>query len=638
MHSRKKYTIDGKVYRLTDFKPALENLDPKLKTVRNLAEAFFIQAQKFSDKPVFSYKSKGRWVDISYQEAATLIRRLSAALRRLGVKKGDKLAILSENRPEWALSDLATLTLGAIDVPVYATETPDHIAYLLEHSESRMAFVSNKDQLAKLFKVKEEITNLERVIVFDEDGVEFNEGVLSWKSLIKNESPLSDEELEGYLGSVDREDMATLIYTSGTTGIPKGVMITHGNLISNALGALDVVPSIDDPVLLSFLPLSHSFERTCGYYTPLFLGAKIAYAESLDKLTENLKEVRPHLLISVPRVYEKMYMRIQEGLKEASAIKRGLFSFALKVGRSVLERELNDLEVPLWLHAFYILADKLVYSKIRQFFGGRFIMAVSGGAPLSKDIAEFFSSLSLIVLEGYGLTETSPVVCANRIPQRKLGTVGKTLPGVEVKLAPDGELLVRGPNVMKGYYKMDKETKEVLEPEGWLHTGDVAEIDPEGFIRIVDRKKDILVTAGGKNVAPQPIENMLKTFPIVGDVCVVGDKKKFISALIVPNPEEAKKLLGEKEYESLSPKDLTQHPKIHQAIQEAVDAVNARLARYEQIKRFALLTNIFSLETGEITPTLKVRRKAVIDQYIKLIDALYEEASPENQLKQQHTP
>lgn len=638
MRSRRKYVVDGKVYRLEGLKPALEGLDPELKAVRNLAEAFFIQAQKFSGQPVFSYKSNGRWVDISYQEAAVLIRRLAQALKRLGVKKDDKLAILSENRPEWALSDIATLALGAIDVPVYATETPEHIAYLLEHSESRMVFVSNKDQLAKLFKVKEQITRVERVIVFDEEGVEFNEGILSWKSLVKNEEPLSDEELKGHLDSIGRDDVATLIYTSGTTGVPKGAMLTHNNLISNALGSLDVVPSVEEPVLLSFLPLSHSFERTCGYYTPLFLGAKIAYAESLDKLPENLKEVRPHIIISVPRVYEKMYMRIQEGLKESSPIKRGMFSFALKVGKSVLEKELSDQNVPLWLHAAYVLADKLVYSKVRQFFGGRFIMAVSGGAPLSKDIAEFFSSLSLIVLEGYGLTETSPVVCANRVHQRKLGTVGKPIPGVEVKLAPDGELLVRGPNVMKGYYKMDKETKEVLEPDGWLHTGDVAEIDSEGFVRIVDRKKDLLVTAGGKNVAPQPIENMLKTFPIIGDVCVVGDKKKFISALIVPNPEEVKKLLGEQEYESLSAKDLVQHPKIHQAIQEAVDTVNARLARYEQIKRFAVLSSPFSLESGEITPTLKVRRKAVIDQYIKLIDGLYEEPNQEDQFKQRHTP
>lgn len=624
MRSRKKYVVDGKVYPLEGLRSAYDFIDPKLKAVKSVPEAFFYQAQKCAGNPFLSYKSKGRWTDLSFQEAGILVRKLASAMKRLGVKKGDKLAILSENRPEWALCDLAALTIGAADVPIYSTETPEHIAYLVEHSESRIVFLSNKDQLAKLLRVKEDISKVERVVIFDDEVVEQNEGILSWKELVKDEEPLSDDELEKHLGSISLEDVATLIYTSGTTGIPKGVMLTHGNLLSNVIACFDVVPDIEDLVFLSFLPLSHTFERTCGYYLPLFLGAKIAYAESIEKLPENLKEVRPLAIISVPRVYEKMYMRIHDGLKGASAVKRGIFSFALNVGKAVMDREFADKTVPLWLHLAYMVADKLVYSKIREGFGGRFIVAVSGGAPLSKEIAEFFSALSLVVLEGYGLTETSPVVCANRIQKRKLGTVGIPVPNVEVKLAPDGELLVRGANIMKGYYKMEKETKEVLEADGWLHTGDIAEIDAEGFIKIVDRKKDILVTAGGKNIAPQPIENILKTFQIVGDVCVVGDKKKFVSALIVPNPEEVKKLLGE-EFDRLSPKDIASHPKVNKAIQEVIDTVNGRLARFEQIKRFAVLTNAFSLETGEITPTLKVRRKAVIDQYVNLIDGLYEE-------------
>jgi len=380
MRSRKKYVVDGKVYTLQGLRSAYDFIDPKLKTVQSVPEAFFYQAQKISGKPAFSYKTNGRWVDISYQEAANLVRKVASALKRLGVKKGDKLAILSENRPEWALSDLAALTLGATDVPIYATETPEHIAYLIEHSESRIVFASNKDQLAKLLQVKDEMSHVERVIVFDDEGVDLTKGVLSWKALVKDEAPLSDAELAKSLDAIHLEDLATLIYTSGTTGIPKGVMLTHGNLISDAIGCFDVVPNLEDIVFLSFLPLSHVLERTCGYYLALFIGAKIAYAESLDKLPENLKEVRPLAIISVPRVYEKMYMRIQDGLKVASPIKRGIFSFALNVGKAVMEREFSDRNVPLWLHMGYLVADKLVYSKIREGFGGRFVVAVSGGA------------------------------------------------------------------------------------------------------------------------------------------------------------------------------------------------------------------------------------------------------------------
>ena len=607
-------------------KAAIHSIDPKLKDVRSIGELFFVQSKRYGDKPLFRHKVKRRWVDTSWRQASEIVRSLAATLRDFGIGIGDKIAILSENRPEWALSDLAILTLGGIVVPVYATETPEHIAYIVEHSESKAIFVSNKTQLAKLIEMQDQISFLDRVIVFDEEGVELNEGILPWDVLVKNmQSPLSDDELKECSDWVVRDDLATIIYTSGTTGVPKGVMLTHGNLTSNAIELLSNIPMKDDAVLLSFLPLSHIFERTVGYYSPLCGGATIAYAESIDKLPENFKEIKPHLIISVPRVYEKMFLKIKDGLRNAPALRRKIFEFAIGVGSEALKREFASNPVPFWLKVRYSIADKLVFRKVKVFFGGRLEFAVSGGAPLSKDIAEFFASLGLVILEGYGLTETSPAVSANSFNKRKLGTVGLALSGVEVRLAEDCELLVKGPNIMKGYYKMDEKTKAVLEPDGWLHTGDIADIDEDGFIKIVDRKKDIIITAGGKNIPPQPIENLLKTHSIIGDVCVVGDKHKFISALIVPNLDECKKVMEGEESKNLNNQELIKHPKVQTAVQSVIDEVNKKLARFETVKRFTLISNPFSLETGEITPTLKVKRKVVIDQYISLIDQLYKD-------------
>jgi long-chain acyl-CoA synthetase len=424
------------------------------------------------------------------------------------------------------------------------------------------------------------------------------------------------------------DDLATLIYTSGTTGDPKGVMLTHANIVSNVHGGLAAFGDIGPAdVALSFLPLCHIFERMGGHYLLLQQGVTIAYAESVEKVPANMAEVHPTIMLSVPRLYEKMYARVNEKVAGDSALKQRIFHWALGVGRKHFQARVEHLTPGALLRAQHGLADRLVFAKIRERTGGRLRLFISGGAPLAREIAEFFGAVGLLILEGYGLTETSPVIAVNRPDKMKPGSVGPPIPGVEVKIAEDGEILTRGPHVMKGYYNKPEATAEVIDRERWFHTGDVGLVDAEGFLVITDRKKDIIVTSGGKNIAPQPIENQLKTNPLIAEIVMIGNKRNFPSALIVPNFDNLRKWAGVHGVTAASPEELVRDARVVALYDETVKALTKDLAPFERIKKIALLPREFTLEAGELTPTLKVKRRVVEQKYKDVIDRLYEGAA-----------
>jgi long-chain acyl-CoA synthetase len=539
--------------------------------------------RRFPRPDRFLRKSDGAWRAISTEEFDRRVRACASALARAGVRKGDRVAILSYNRVEWAVADWACQLLGAPDVPIYTTLPEEPVGYILRDSGARVAFVENAEQAAKV-----RAAGILTVSFDPAPGVESFDAFLA-------DGPGDPPSLKG-----DPEDLATLIYTSGTTGVPKGVMLTHRNLVSNLKAACAPLDLRPEDVGLSFLPLSHIFERILDY-AYFAHGMTIAYAEHIDRVSDNLLEVRPTVMGAVPRFYEKVYARIREAVEALPPRKRALFEWARRVGAEEAALRRRGRPAPLGLRLRFALARWLVLRKFAARVGGRMRYFVSGGAPLPPDVAEYLFSLGFTILEGYGLTETSPVLTLNRPGQIKLGTVGKPIDGVEIRIAPDGEILARGPNVMKGYYNRPKETAEVLR-DGWFATGDVGEFDEEGFLRITDRKKDLIKTAGGKYVAPQPIENRLKLHRAILNAVVVGDRRKFPAALIVPAPGATR-----------------------EQVQEAVDEVNRTLAPFERIKKFALLDRDFSIEAGEMTPTLKVRRRAVEERHRAVIDALYAE-------------
>jgi len=599
----------------------------KLKS-RDLANMFWERVELSPDKPGQMVKSDGKWVKIPYREIGEKVRKVALGLLALGFKRGDKLSLLSENRAEWLWVDFATMSVGGSVVTVYATNTPEQVAYIVKDSESRFVVVSNNNQLQKVLAKKRELRSVEKVIIFDpiEDITDKDPIVMSLDELMKlGDSDKGADELDRRLAAIEPDDLASLIYTSGTTGDPKGVMLTHKNFLSNVEAAVKVMPIRDDDLALSFLPLSHSLERMGGHFTMVYAGVTIAYAESLDKLPQNLREVKPTLLISVPRIYEKVSARIKESVEKAGGAKKAIFDWALSVGRKVSQLKQQNRTIPLPLGLQLALADKLVFSKLKDAVGGRIRYFISGGAPLAREIAEFFHAAGMLILEGYGLTETSPVLTLNTPDAYRFGTVGKPVPGVEVKIAEDGEILAKGSNVMKGYYKKPEATKEVFDEEGWFHTGDVGELDEDGFLRITDRKKELIVTSGGKNIAPQPIENLLKMNKFVEQVCLIGDRRKFISAIVVPDFESLEAWAKEQGIEFLNREELVTNSKTVELFNDVVDEVNSKLAKYETIKKFVLSPVEFTQENKMLTPTLKVRRKVVMQRFAKEIEDMYAE-------------
>jgi long-chain acyl-CoA synthetase len=593
--------------------------------IRTLCDIFL--SASASGKPELLISKVGdAWTPIPAKDFGYTVRALSLGLNSLGVQPGDRVAIMSENRPEWAMADYAILCAGAWTVPIYPTLPAPQIVPLLKDSGAKAIFVSNLEQLGKVLQIKAQVPALDHVIV-SEGHPPSEPGYTTFPLLVDKGRPsleMNPGVFEQRAARVKPEDVATIIYTSGTTGDSKGAMLTHGNLVSNIKASLEVMPITGDAVGLSFLPLSHVFERTLDY-AYLYRGASIAYAESVEKLKDNFVEVAPHCFALVPRVYEKVYGRIRDRVEAGSGLKKKLFHWAVRVGRERLAYEERGEEVPAGLARRAKLADKLVFSKIRKVLGSRFRFAFSGAAPLSRELAEFFLGAGVTIYEGYGLTETSPVIAVNGPGRWRLGTVGRPIPGVEVRIAPDGEILTRGPHVMKGYYNKPEATAEAIDGEGWFHTGDIGHLDDGGFLVITDRKKDLIVLAGGKKAAPQPIENELKKSPFIELPIVLGDRHKFLAAVIVPNFERLRDHVASLNWK-VDWERLDADPEIRRLFQQEIDAYNADKAHHEQIRAFALLSTDLTIADGSITPTLKVKRRVLESRYHDLIESMYQAA------------
>jgi long-chain acyl-CoA synthetase len=584
----------------------------------------FLDAVAAYHKPdALQVKRGGRYEPISHDTIVERVRRIALGLEELGVRSGDRVAILSENRPEWAITDFACLQIGATDVPIYPNLPSDQVAYILRDSGAAAIFVSNAEQAAKVAAVRGELPGLRHVISFDDTraGADLTLSALETTGA-GADSDARSETLRTRAMAVRPDDVATLIYTSGTTGDPKGVMLTHDNIYSNVEASRTAVPFEGVDVCLSFLPLSHIFERMAGHYLMFATGTSIAYAESVDTVPDNLVEVRPTLVLSVPRLYEKMYARVLDSAVSGGGVKKQIFFWARRVADRWADVTLAGGTPRGLLAVQYRIAQKLVFSKLKARTGGRLRYFVSGGAPLASEINKFFYAAGLVILEGYGLTETSPVIAVNTPANFRLGTVGKPIAGVEVDIAADGEILTRGPHVMKGYFNKPTATAEAIDADGWFHTGDIGEIR-DGFLAITDRKKDIIVTAGGKNISPQPIENQIKTNKFVSQAVMIGDKRKFPIVLIVPNWDSLEKWARQENVSAPTRAELLALPAVRVKIEQEVEKEVASLARYERPKKIGLLEHDFSIERGELTPTLKVKRRVVDKTYKTMIDDLY---------------
>jgi len=594
-------------------------------TPQTVCQIFYRSVDDFRKAEHLKHRAPEGWRGISSEAFRAAVEETSMGLRGLGVSEGDRVAILSENRPEWAFADLATLCAGAVDVPIYPTLTPHQVGYILANSGARVAFVSSATLAAKIAAVRAQAPSLEHVVRFDPDSAPGTMTIEDLRSRARASLAAEPDAVRRRAQTVRGEDLATLIYTSGTTGEPKGVMLTHGNLTSNVLAAEKALQLLGPgDVALSFLPLSHSFERT-GHNLMLHAGATIAYAESVDKVPQNMQEVRPTVMCSVPRLYEKMYARVNEKVAGDPPLRQRIFRWAISVGGRIFGHRVAGTSPSPLLKLQFALADRLVFSKIRERTGGRLRLFVSGGAPLGREIAEFFGAAGLLICEGYGLTETSPVITCNRPDRLKPGTVGLPLDGVEVRIADDGEILSRGPHIMKGYYNNPQATAEAIDEDAWFHTGDVGHLDAEGFLVITDRKKDILVTSGGKNIAPQPIENRLKANRFFTEVVMIGDKRNYPVALVVPAFEPLEAWARASGLPAGSREVLVARPEVARHYMSLIAELTPDLAQYEKIKKVAVLPTEFSLETGELTPTLKVKRRVIAEKYKDVIDRLYAE-------------
>lgn len=591
-----------------------------------LVDVFLEVARKHKRPDTLNYKSGDRWVPISSDEMLRRAQSIAAGLHAIGVEPGERVALLSESRVEWTLTDAGSIFAGAIDVPIYPTLTPPQVRYILNDSGACVLFLENRAKFDELKEALGECPEVKHVIFFEPAGVTPDDG-LTLAQLEDKGRELEQRE-PGHVarlsGQTKPDDLATIIYTSGTTGEPKGVMLTHSNLVSNLIDSSGHLEFGEHDIVLSVLPLSHVFERQ-AMYMYLHQGMAVYFAESLQTIGPNLREVRPTILVGVPRIFEKIYARIRERAAEAGKLSAAMLAWSINVAREYAKHLLAHRPVPASLKLKHAIASKLVFSKWKTAFGGRIRLLVSGGAALPEDLSYIYIGAGIPIVQGYGLTETSPVITTSQIEDNRVGTVGKAIPNVDIRIAEDGEIEVRGPNVMRGYYNKPEETRKVFTNDGWFKTGDIGTLDEEGFLRITDRKKELFKTSGGKYISPQPIEQAIKGSRFVNQVVLIGAERKFPAALIVPVWEQLESYCKLKGIEVKSRSEMCRHPRIIDLIQRQIDALTPNLAKYERIKKVALLENEFTQEGGELTPTLKVKRRVIDQKYRDVIEHLYQD-------------
>jgi long-chain acyl-CoA synthetase len=591
-----------------------------------LIDVFTRIARVHKRPDTLNYKSGGRWVAMSSDEFLSRGKDIAAGLHAIGIRHGDRVALLSDSRVEWTLTDAGCLFASAIDVPIYPTLTPPQVRYILNDSGASALFLANRDKFLELKDILGECPEIKHVVFFDPEGVTPEDGLtLAQLEEKGRELERTDPGLIDRMAAETKpEDLATIIYTSGTTGQPKGVMLTHANLVSNLIDSSGHLSIGEEDAVLSLLPLSHVYERQ-AMYMYLHHGMAVYFAESLQTVAANMREVRPTLLVGVPRLFEKIYARIQERAAEKGKLTKALLAWAVNVGTRYA-RLLSDRQpIPFTLKLQHWIASKLVFSKWKEAFGGKIRLLLSGGAALSEDLACVYIGAGIPIIQGYGLTETSPVITASGVDNFRVGTVGRAIPHVEIRIAEDGEIEVRGPNVMRGYYNKPEETQAAFTEDGWFRTGDIGTIDGDGYLRITDRKKELFKTSGGKYIAPQPIEQAIKGSRFVNQVVLVGSERKFPAALIVPVWEQLESYCKFKGIEVKSHSEMRHHPRIIDLLQRQIDGLTPNLARYEKIKKVALLENEFTIEGGELTPTLKIKRRVIDEKYRDEIEKLYEE-------------
>jgi long-chain acyl-CoA synthetase len=591
---------------------------------KTLAELFVYAAKKHNRSNALNYKN-GEWRAISSDEMIERAEAIALGLYALGLRKGDKAAILAANSPDWTLVDAGCQFAGVIDVPIYTTLAPDSVCYIINDSTTKVFFLENKAAYDRIAAVMPECPSLEKLVFFDSSGVGLEKAI----SLADLEQMGREQHASGLLdelrNSILPTDIATLIYTSGTTGEPKGVMLTHNNIISNVIDSGEKYEFSEDDVPLSVLPLSHVFERS-AMYLYILNGMAVHYAESVEKVPDNLREVKPTIFVGVPRIFEKVYAKAKLKAAQTGGLKEKIFDWAMGKAKEYALANASGEPVSSALAIKHELADRLVFSKLRQFFGGNLHSCITGGAALPDDIYLVFTGAGISIMQGYGLTETSPVITSNNPVDVRLGSVGKPIRNTKVRIAEDGEVEAFGPGVMLGYYKKDEANKEAFTEDGWFRTGDIGRLDDDGFLYITDRKKELFKTSGGKYIAPSPIEQMIRSSRFVNQAVLVGNERKFAAALIVPNFEQLESYAQIKGLELSTPKEFCESPRIIDLMERQVAAATTKLAKYETVKKIVLLENELTVESGELTPTLKIKRRVINDKYKDLIDKIYADA------------
>lgn len=592
---------------------------------RTLNRMFLNRFAEGGDAVRYLVPGAGGYAPVTYREAGEASREICLGLMALGLSRGDRVAILAGTRLEWCLADIGGILGGFVTVPVYPSNLPDQVEYILAHSRARVVFVEDEPQYNKIAGSRSRLPNLSTIVFMtgDAGGKEGAVPLDALRARGREFGTANPGAIEARTDEIRPEDDLTIIYTSGTTGPPKGVVTRHSNYAFNVTAALEAVHVPRGSTFLQFLPLAHSLGRLEHFLTSDAMAVS-AFARSLTTVAEDLALAKPEIMVSVPRLYEKFYARVQAKVEEDGGLKKSIFRWAIGVGREASRVRQRGEEVRGFLAWKNSIADRLVFSKIRERMGGRLRFFISGGAPLSREIAEFLHALGVLILEGYGLTETSTVTTVNRLERYKFGTVGKALPGTEIRIAADGEILVGGPHIFREYFNDPAATRETIDADGWLHSGDIGTLDDEGFLRITDRKKDIIVTSGGKNIAPQNVENLLKNDPFVSQAFVYGDRKKFLTALVTLSPDEIAAWAAQQGIAERDPEALAARPEVAKLLDSRIADINRGLASFEQVKKFVILGKDFSQETGELTPTLKIRRKVVVEKYGRLLDALYE--------------